>query len=98
MQKTGRSILYLMVNTISRKTKMSPTPLGPVAFDSAYHHFVLYGDQEGRAASRFFDTAAYREEQGLGSDESALEHFLLVGLPQGVSAPTTADFTSEGLA
>lgn len=72
--------------------------VGSGGLDSAYHHFVLYGDQEGRAASRFFDTAAYREEQGLGSDESALEHFLLVGLPQGVSAPTTADFTSEGLA
>ncbi|XYK81214.1 MAG: DUF4347 domain-containing protein [Labrenzia sp.] len=72
--------------------------VGSGGLDSAYHHFVLYGDQEGRAASRFFDTAAYREEQGLGSDHSALEHFLLVGLPQGVSAPTTADFTSEGLA
>jgi hypothetical protein len=68
------------------------------AFESAYHHFVLFGDQEGRAASRFFDTATYRSEQGLGSDVSALEHFLLVGLPQGVTAPTAADFTSEGLA
>jgi hypothetical protein len=68
------------------------------AFESAYHHFVLYGDQEGRAASVFFDTATYRSEQGLGSDVSALEHFLLIGLPQGVTAPTAADFTSEGLA
>ncbi|MGS4883412.1 DUF4347 domain-containing protein [Roseibium sp. MB-4] len=68
------------------------------AFESAYHHFVLYGDQEGRAASRFFDTAAYRTEQGLSNDVSALEHFLLIGLPQGMTAPTAADFTSEGLA
>jgi len=68
------------------------------AFESAYHHFVLFGDQEGRAASAFFDTASYRAEQGLSSDVNALEHFLLIGLPQGMTAPTAADFTSEGLA
>jgi hypothetical protein len=68
------------------------------AFTNGYHHFVLYGDSEGRAASAFFDTATYRSEQGLASDVSALEHFILIGLPQGITAPTAADFTAQGAA
>ncbi|MEO9961483.1 MAG: hypothetical protein ABJF07_14410, partial [Nisaea sp.] len=68
------------------------------SFNNAYQHFTLYGDQEGRAASNFFDTSTYRTEQQLDSDVSALEHFLLVGLRQGITAPTQADFTAEGIA
>ncbi|QDG77283.1 DUF4347 domain-containing protein [Labrenzia sp. PHM005] len=67
-------------------------------FNNAYQHFVLCGDSEGRAASAFFDTATYRVERRLADDASALEHFLLIGLPQGITAPTAADFTAHGVA
>ena len=66
-------------------------------FVSAYQHFLSHGDQEGRAASIHFDTATYRNEQGLDSGTNALEHFLLIGLPQGITAPTAADFIASGL-
>ncbi|MEP4767908.1 MAG: hypothetical protein ABJQ21_25630 [Roseibium sp.] len=66
-------------------------------FASAYEHFLNHGDQEGRSASIYFDTATYRNEQELDRNTSALEHFLLIGLPQGITAPTAADFNSSGL-
>jgi hypothetical protein len=66
-------------------------------FVSAYQHFLNHGDQEGRAASIYFDTAVYRNEQGLDSGTNALEHFLLIGLPQGITAPTAADFNASGM-
>lgn len=54
---------------------------------TAYDHYLAFGAREGRNPSPWFDGAHYREAAAVPQGVNPLLHFLVIGAPQGLSAP-----------